>query len=380
MRKTRSFKVGSVQVGGGAPVSVQSMTKTDTRDVDATLAQIAELADAGCDMVRVAVPDRKAVRLFPGIVSASVLPVIADVHFDYRLALAAIEAGSGGIRINPGNVGGPDRVTEIARAAAANDVPVRVGVNAGSLAPEICERHGGRTAEAMVASALQYCDMLEADGCRNIKVSLKAADVVTTVHACREFAARTDYPLHLGVTEAGTMLAGTVKSAIGIGALLLEGIGDTLRVSLTAPPLEEVRVGIKILQALGLRHAGPEVISCPTCGRTRIDLMSIVKAVELELQRLRAQGREVQLAKIAVMGCAVNGPGEAGEADLGVAGGDGRGLLFKKGEVIRRLPESELLPALLEEIRRNAAPASQGNAAIRQSGRNLATAAPADVS
>jgi len=354
MRKTRSFMLGSVSVGGSASVSVQSMTKTDTRDPGATLTQIAELADAGCEIVRVAVPDRDAASCLRGIAAESRIPVVADVHFSHGLALAAVEAGAHGLRINPGNIGDPAKVREIAAAAAGKGIPIRIGVNSGSLEPEIRERHGGVTPEAMVESALRHCELVERAGCHRLKVSLKSSDVRTTVAACRIFAARTDYPLHLGVTEAGTPAAGIVKSAAAIGCLLLEGIGDTLRVSLTAPPVEEVKAGIRILESVGRRDACPEIISCPTCGRTRIELLPLVNAVEEEILRLRAAGAEIRLKKIAVMGCAVNGPGEAREADLGVAGGEGRGILFKYGKVLERLPEQDLLPALIAEIRRHA--------------------------
>ena len=332
------------------------MTNTDTRDATATLTQIRELAEAGCDIVRVAVPDEAAVEALAGILAESPIPVIGDIHFDHRLALAAIAVGVHGIRINPGNIGSPQRVAKIARAAAAAGTVVRVGVNAGSLAPAGRRKHGGATPAALVESAIRHCTLMEDAGCSSLKVSLKASEVAVTVAACRRFAAETDYPLHLGVTEAGTLLAGTVKSAVGIGALLLDGIGDTIRVSLTAPPVEEVRVGIRILEATGHRKASPEIISCPTCGRTGIELMPIVQAVEDEIARIKGQGRRISLEKVAIMGCVVNGPGEAREADVGIAGGDDSGALFKHGRVVARLPEAELLPALLDEIRRHTEP------------------------
>lgn len=351
MRKTRSFKIGNVPVGGGAPVTVQSMTDTDTRDAAATLAQIRELAAAGCDIIRVAVPDQAAVVALGKIVSGSPIPVIADIHFDYRLAVASMEAGVHGIRINPGNIGEPWKLKEVVRVAVERRVPIRVGVNGGSLEKDLLDRYGGATPEALAESALRNCALVEEAGCRAIKVSLKSSSVRDTVAAYRLFAARTDYPLHLGVTEAGTLLGGTVKSAAGIGALLLDGIGDTLRVSLTGPPLDEVNIGIRILEATGLREAHPEIVSCPTCGRTQIRLLPIVTAVENEIARLKKEGVEIRLRKIAIMGCVVNGPGEARDADLGIAGGKNSGVLFKHGKVVRSLKEEELLPVLLEEIR-----------------------------
>ena len=352
-RTTRRISIGGVPVGSGAPVTVQSMTNTRTDDVAATMAQIQELAVAGCDLIRVAVPDRGALPGLAELVRESPIPVIADIHFDYRLAIAAIEAGAHAIRVNPGNLGGPDRATAVARAAHAAAIPVRIGVNTGSLTERQLAACEGRRPEAMVAAAREYCRMFEEAGCTALKVSLKASDVATTVTACRLFAAQTDYPLHLGVTEAGTPAAGLIKSAVGIGALLLDGIGDTIRVSLTAPPIEEVKAGIRILEAVGLREAAPEIVSCPTCGRTRIALQPLVEAVEDEVRRLKASGHVINLRKIALMGCVVNGPGEARDADLGIAGGDGKGVLFRNGEVVRTMPENELLPALLAELHKH---------------------------
>lgn len=332
------------------------MTNTPTADVVATLAQIRELADTGCDLIRVAVPDREAATALAHLVRQSPLPVIADIHFDYRLALASIAAGAAGIRVNPGNLGGPDRVAAVATAARDAGTAVRIGVNAGSLNEgQLATGHGNRAA-AMVAAASEFCAAFEAAGCTALKVSLKASDVPTTVAAYRLFAAQTDYPLHVGVTEAGTPAAGIVKSAVGIGALLLDGIGDTIRVSLTAPPVEEVKAGIRILEAVGLREAAPEIVSCPTCGRTRIALQPLVEAVEDEIRRLKASGHTIQLRKIALMGCVVNGPGEARDADLGIAGGDGKGALFRHGRVVRTVPESELLSAFLAELRQHVSP------------------------
>ena len=338
------------------------MTNTATTDIEGTLAQIRELAAAGCDLIRVAVPDQAAVAALAHIVRQSPLPVIADIHFDYRLALAAIAAGAHAIRINPGNLGGPDRVQAVAAAARDAGIVVRIGVNAASLNDAQLAVGGGQRAAAMVAAAIEFCAAFEAAGCTALKVSLKASDVATTVAACRLFAAQTDYPLHLGVTEAGTPAAGIVKSAVGIGALLLDGIGDTIRVSLTAPPVEEVRAGIRILEAVGLREAAPEIVSCPTCGRTRIALQPLVEAVEDEIRRLKASGHTINLRKIALMGCVVNGPGEARDADLGIAGGDGKGALFRHGKVVRTVPEGELLAAFLAELRQHVSPPPTGPA------------------
>ncbi len=347
--QTRSINLGSVAIGGTAAVSIQSMCNTDTGDVEASLQQIDRLSQLGCEIIRLAVPKAAVLPAFRQICARSPIPVIADIHFDYRLALGSLEAGAAGIRINPGNIKDEAKVRLIARTAAAAKVVVRVGVNLGSLAPALEEKYG-RTAEAMVQSALEYCRLFTAEGCQALKVSLKASDLRLTVAANRQFAAQSDIPLHLGVTEAGTASYGVVKSAIGIGSLLLEGIGNTIRVSLTAPPEEEVRAAVRILSALGLRQAGPELISCPTCGRTKIDLFALANAVEDELAKFIATGRKLPWKKIAVMGCEVNGPGEARDADIGIAGGNGQGLLFKHGKVVKTLPENELLPALLAEM------------------------------
>jgi len=356
-RATRGLKIGPVPVGGGAPVSVQSMTNTDPGDPVATLAQIQELAGAGCDIVRVAIPTSEAVRALLKILKTSPVPIVADIHFDPRLAVRAIEAGAHGIRINPGNIGGPDAVRAVAEAAVKRHTPIRVGVNGGSLEKDILARFGGPTPAALAESALRHCKALESVGCRDIKVSLKSSDAWTTVAANRIFAARTDYPLHLGVTEAGTERAGVVKSAVGIGALLLDGIGDTIRVSLTAPPVHEVDAALRILEACGLREAAPEIVACPTCGRTQIDLIALTTAVEREISRIKAAGFRVGLRKIAIMGCAVNGPGEARDADIGIAGGNGRGVLFRNGEVVRSFPEHRLFEELMVEIRARTRPA-----------------------
>ncbi|MFA4944758.1 MAG: flavodoxin-dependent (E)-4-hydroxy-3-methylbut-2-enyl-diphosphate synthase [Lentisphaeria bacterium] len=355
-RATRAIRVGSVAIGGGAPVSVQSMTNTDTRNVPATLAQIQELAAAGCEIVRCAVPDAAAVAGLRALVAASPLPVIADIHFDYKLALAALAAGAAGVRVNPGNLGGRAKLAAVAQAAARAGAAVRIGVNGGSLEKRLLAKHGGATAAALVESAAASCAVAADAGCANLKVSLKSSSVPATVAACRLFAARCDWPQHIGITEAGTFLGGAIKSAAGLGCLLLEGIGDTLRVSLTAPPAEEARVGIRILEACGLRQAQPELVSCPTCGRTQIALQPLAEAVEREIDRLKAAGWRFKLRKVAIMGCVVNGPGEARDADLGIAGGAGRGVLFKHGQVVATLPEAELLPALLRELRAAAVP------------------------
>ncbi|MFA4884577.1 MAG: flavodoxin-dependent (E)-4-hydroxy-3-methylbut-2-enyl-diphosphate synthase [Desulfotomaculaceae bacterium] len=343
-RKTRPVFIGKVQVGDGAPVSVQSMTKTDTRDAVATIAQIKQLALDGCEIIRAAVPDREAAAALPAILKEASIPLVADIHFDYRLALEAIKAGVAGLRINPGNIGGRDKVEEVVKAASEKGIPIRIGVNTGSLEKEVLERYGGITAGAMAESALRHIDILEKLNFFNIKISLKSSNVPLMVDAYRLLADQVDYPFHIGVTEAGTLRSGTVKSAVGIGILLNEGIGDTIRVSLTGNPGHEVRVGYEILKALGLRRRGVELISCPTCGRTRIDLIRIAGEVE---ERLQSLDRPL---KVAVMGCEVNGPGEAREADVGIAGGKGTGLIFRKGEIVRKVPEDRLVDELLKEI------------------------------
>ncbi len=343
-RKTRAVFIGNVQVGGDAPVSVQSMTNTDTRDAASTIEQIKQLAMDGCEIIRVAVPDREAAAALPAIIKEAAIPLVADIHFDYRLALEAVKAGVAALRINPGNIGGRDKVEEVVKAAAYRGIPIRVGVNTGSLEKEVMARHGGITAGAMAESALCHIDILEKLNFFDIKISLKASNVPLMVEAYRLLAAQVDYPFHLGVTEAGTLCSGSIKSAVGIGILLNEGIGDTIRVSLTGNPSHEVRVGYEILKALGLRRRGVELISCPTCGRTRIDLIKIAGEVEEKLQRLDKP------LKVAVMGCEVNGPGEAREADVGIAGGRGTGLIFRKGEIVRRVPEDRLVDELLKEI------------------------------
>jgi (E)-4-hydroxy-3-methylbut-2-enyl-diphosphate synthase len=343
-RCTRQVKVGWVPVGGGAPVAVQSMTTTDTADAGATLGQIRALAEAGADIVRVAVPNTAAAAALPGIVKGAPCPLVADIHFDWRLALAALDAGIHCIRLNPGNIGSQARVREVVRAARDRLVPVRIGVNAGSLEKEIVEKHGWPTAEGMVESAERHIRLLEDEGYREIKVSLKAHDVAMTVRANRLFAERFDYPLHLGVTEAGTLLAGAVKSSAGLGILLADGIGDTLRVSLTADPVEEVKVARILLKSLGLKFGGATLTSCPTCGRCSVAMIPIAERVEQRLSHLKGD------VNVAVMGCEVNGPGEAAAADVGVAfGHNGVGLLFRDGAIVKRMKAEELEDAVVEE-------------------------------
>lgn len=331
-------------MGGDAPCAVQSMCSTDTRDVGATLAQISALAEAGCEIIRCAVPDMDAAVALGEIKRGSSIPVVADIHFDYKLALRVLEGGIDGLRLNPGNIGDKWKVSEVVKAAAERQVPIRIGVNAGSLEKDLLERYGHPTAEAMVESALGHVRILEDLGYREIKISLKASDVMKTVSAYRLLSDKVDYPLHIGITEAGTIFSGTIKSSVGLGILLADGIGDTLRVSLTGDVLDEVRVGYEILKSLGLRQRGVNFVSCPTCGRCQINLVKVAEEVERQLQRVDKQ------ITVAVMGCAVNGPGEAREADVGIAGGKGEGLLFRNGEIIRKVPEDRLADALLEEI------------------------------
>ncbi|WP_305045546.1 flavodoxin-dependent (E)-4-hydroxy-3-methylbut-2-enyl-diphosphate synthase [Geoalkalibacter sp.] len=343
-RAPRRIQVGGIAVGGGAPVSVQSMTNTDTRDVAATLAQIEALAAAGCEIVRCAVPDEDAVAALAAIRAGSSLPLIADIHFDHRLALGALAAGVDGLRLNPGNIGARWKVEEVVSVCRERGVPIRIGVNGGSLEKHLLERHGHATPEAMVESALGHIRLLEDLGFDAIKVSLKASDIRRTVAAYRLLAAQVDYPLHIGITEAGTTWSGTIKSAVGLGVLLHEGIGDTLRVSLTGDPVEEVRVGWEILKSLGLRERGPLFVSCPTCGRCQVDLIRVAEEVERRLHDLP------QTLTVAVMGCVVNGPGEAREADVGLAGGKGEALLFRKGQIVRKVPEHQMVEALINEV------------------------------
>jgi (E)-4-hydroxy-3-methylbut-2-enyl-diphosphate synthase len=320
------------------------MTSTDTRDVRATLRQINRLADAGCEIVRLAVPDMEAARALGEIRKKTRSPLVADIHFDHRLALASLDAGADGLRINPGNIGSAKAVETVLRKAEERNAAIRIGVNAGSLQKHLLRKHGHPTAQAMVESALEYIALFESHGFRQTKVSLKSSNVLDTIAAYRQLSERVDYPLHLGVTEAGSLIAGTVKSAIGIGFLLHEGIGDTFRVSLSSDPLDEVKAAYEILRALDIRHRGPEIISCPTCGRCEINLFRLVKQVEKGLSRIRSS------PKVAIMGCVVNGPGEAKEADVGIAGGRRQGILFKKGRLIRKVPEGDIARVLIEEV------------------------------
>ncbi len=346
-RRSRQIMVGTVAVGGDAPVSVQSMTTTKTADVNATLQQIAELTTAGCQIVRVAVPDTDDAEALAEIARHSQIPVIADIHFQPRYVFAAIDAGCAAVRVNPGNIRKfDDKVGEIARAAAAARVPIRIGVNAGSLDRRLLEKYGKATPEALVESALWECSLFEEHGFRDIKISVKHNDPVVMVQAYRQLAASCDYPLHLGVTEAGPTFQGTIKSAVAFGALLAEGIGDTIRVSLSAPPVEEVKVGTAILESLNMRQRGLEIVSCPSCGRAQVDVYTLADKVAAGLE-----GLDVPL-RVAVMGCVVNGPGEAREADLGVASGNGKGQIFVRGEVIKTVPEDQIVETLVEEAMR----------------------------
>ena len=343
-KKTRQIAVGKVMVGGASPISVQSMTNTNTCDVDATVNQISRLENAGCEIVRVAVPDIEAARALSHIKERIRIPLIADIHFDYRLAMSAMKAGADGIRINPGNIGSREKIKAVIDTALDHGVSIRIGVNGGSLEKDILKRHGHPTAEAMVESALRHIELFDHFGFDRIKLSIKASDVLKTVEAYRRLSEMTDFPLHVGVTEAGSLYSGTVKSSLGIGMLLAEGIGDTLRVSLTRDPVEEVRVGFEILKALNIRRVGPEIISCPTCGRCNINLFDIVEEVEKEMMTKKLP------IKIAIMGCVVNGPGEAKEADVGIAGGDGIGILFSKGTIVKKFSQEKLVYELLKEI------------------------------
>ncbi|MFC0006135.1 MULTISPECIES: flavodoxin-dependent (E)-4-hydroxy-3-methylbut-2-enyl-diphosphate synthase [Micromonospora] len=346
-RASRQIMVGSVPVGGGAPVSVQSMTTTLTSDVNATLQQIAELTASGCQIVRVAVPSQDDVEALPAIARKSQIPVIADIHFQPKYVFAAIDAGCAAVRVNPGNIRQfDDKVKEIAKAAGDAGVPIRIGVNAGSLDKRLLAKYGKATAEALVESALWECSLFEEHGFRDIKISVKHNDPVVMIRAYRQLAAQCDYPLHLGVTEAGPAFQGTIKSAVAFGALLAEGIGDTIRVSLSAPPVEEIKVGNQILESLGLRERGLEIVSCPSCGRAQVDVYKLAEEVTAGLE-----GLPVPL-RVAVMGCVVNGPGEAREADLGVASGNGKGQIFVKGQVIKTVPEGQIVETLIEEALR----------------------------
>ncbi len=348
-RKSKQIWVGDVPIGGDAPIVIQSMTNTATADAAATVRQIQALADAGCQLVRLTVPDNEAAEALGKIIPASPVPLIADIHFDYRLALAALEQGISALRINPGNIGGAENVRAVAKAAAERGVPIRIGVNSGSLSKEILAKHGGVTADALVESALEEISLLEAENFTNIKISLKASNVPLMLEAYRKLAARCDYPFHIGVTEAGTPKRGSIKSAVGIGALLAEGLGDTLRVSLSGDPVEEVFVAKEILRSLGLYNKGVEYIVCPTCGRTKIDLPAIAAEIEERVEALHIE----KPLKLAVMGCVVNGPGEAREADFGLAGGDGVGVLFAAGEIVGKYPADKLVDEFMKLLQAN---------------------------
>ncbi|MDD4084525.1 MAG: flavodoxin-dependent (E)-4-hydroxy-3-methylbut-2-enyl-diphosphate synthase [Acholeplasmataceae bacterium] len=345
-RITRVLRLGKVEIGGNSAISIQSMTNSKTEDVAATVLQINQLAAAGCDIVRCAVPNLTAAAALAEIKNKVSVPLVADIHFDYKLALAALSAGVDGLRLNPGNIGGHNEVAMVVEKAAERDIPIRIGVNAGSLPKDILQKHGKPTAAAMVEAAWRHIDILEDIGYKNIKISLKAHDVPLTIEAYRLMAGQCDYPLHVGITEAGTVNSGIIKSAVGIGTLLAEGIGDTIRVSLTGDPLHEIKVAKEILKALRLREFGPTLISCPTCGRTQIQLEKLALMVEQRLQELD------EPITVAVMGCAVNGPGEAREADVGIAGGIGQGLIFRKGQIIKKVKEEEIISELFAEIDR----------------------------
>ncbi len=343
-KPTNKIKVGDIFIGGDSPISVQSMTNTDTRDVRATVEQIKRLEEEGCRIIRVAVPDSQSAEAVKEIKKAIKIPLVADIHFDYRLALECMRNGVDKIRLNPGNIGGQDRVKAVADMARERQIPIRIGVNSGSVEKSIIEKYGGVTPEGMVESALNHAAMLEAADFGDIAISIKASSVPMTIAAYRLLSQKTSYPLHIGVTEAGTVYKGTIKSAVGIGCLLAEGIGDTIRVSLTGDPIEEIRAGKQILKSLGLLKEGVDVVSCPTCGRTRVDLIGIVNEIEPILEKLDKN------IKVAIMGCAVNGPGEAKDADIGIAGGVNEVLLFKKGQVVKKIPQENAVEELIKEI------------------------------
>jgi (E)-4-hydroxy-3-methylbut-2-enyl-diphosphate synthase len=344
-RRTRQVTIGGVRVGGGAPISVQTMTKTKTGDVAATVAQIVQSAEAGCDIVRVTVNDREAADAIGAIVRQSPIPVVADIHFNHVFALKAIEGNVAKVRLNPGNIGSKDRIQQVLKAAADRGIPIRIGVNSGSLEEDILEKHGYPTAEALYESAMRHVGICDEFGFKDVIISVKSTDVRLMIEAYRLVAQRTDIPLHLGVTEAGTTKIGTIKSAVGIGTLLAEGIGDTIRVSLTDDPVKEVEVGKEILRSLSLATRNVELIACPTCGRLEVDLFSIMAELEKRLEGVKKP------VKIAVLGCVVNGPGEASEADIGIAAGKGVGILYRKGEVVRKVKESEIVDVIVEEVR-----------------------------
>lgn len=343
-KEKREVSIGNLVIGGNHPIIIQSMCNTDTRDVEATVQQILELEEAGCELVRVAIPDMKAAEAISSIKQKIHIPLVADIHFDYKLALKAMEQGIDKVRINPGNIGSEERIQQVVASAKEKGIPIRIGVNSGSLEKSLLEKYGGVTPEALVESAMRHVKILEKYDFNDIVVSIKASNVPFSLKAHQVLSEKIPYPIHVGITEAGTVYAGTVKSAVGIGAILAQGIGDTIRVSLTGNPVEEVRAAKEILKSLGLRQFGVELISCPTCGRTQVDLIQIAKEVEDRCKNIQKN------IKVAVMGCVVNGPGEAREADIGVAGGKGEGLLFKKGNILRKVPEHLLVEELIKEI------------------------------
>jgi (E)-4-hydroxy-3-methylbut-2-enyl-diphosphate synthase len=348
-KKSRQIRIGDVKIGGGSDISVQSMTNTDTRDIESTVDQILELEKAGCELIRVAVLDTTAALALQQIRQSISIPLIADIHFDYRLAVVAMENGAQAIRINPGNLGGAEKLGRVVDAAKQHNVPIRVGVNSGSIEKDLLNLHGYPTPQnptALIESALRNVKLLEDKGFFEIKISIKSSDTLTTISSYRQLAEKTDYPLHIGVTEAGGLIAGTVKSSVALGILLFDGIGDTFRISLTRPPVEEVRVGFELLRSLKIRERGPELISCPTCGRTAIDLFRLAEEVERYVQTMESP------LKVAVMGCAVNGPGEAKEADIGVAGGHGVGIIFKKVKLYKKVDEADLLEVFMAELKK----------------------------
>ena len=343
-KKTRTVKVGDVYIGGEHPIAVQSMTNTDTRDADATVEQIKRLESAGCDIVRIAVPDMTAAKNIGKIKAETKIPIVADIHFDYRLALEAINQGIDAIRINPGNIGSEERTRQVVEACKKNNIPIRIGVNGGSLEKDLLAKFNGPAPEAMVESAMRHVRILEDLDFRDIVISLKNSDIRKSVEAYRLMSEKVDYPLHLGITEAGGVRKGTIKSSIGVGSLLVDGIGDTIRISLTGDPVEEIKVGKEILRSIGLLNDKIKIVSCPTCGRCQINLIELANTVEIKIENIDKD------ITVAIMGCAVNGPGEAREADIGIAGGDGIGLLFKNGEVVRRVPQDEIVETLVDEI------------------------------
>lgn len=343
-RKSKEIKVGNLKIGGNSPITVQSMLSVPSYDLRGNILQAQKLKDAGCDILRVAIPDFKSVKLIDTLKQKLQMPIVADIHFDYKLAIESIYAGADKIRINPGNIGNNEKIKALCKVLVSKQVPVRIGVNSGSLEKDILKKYGKPTADALAESAFRKLNLMESYGVDNIVLSLKSSDVTTNVNACKIVAEQCTYPLHLGITESGTTFSGTIKSSIGIGGLLLQGIGDTIRVSLTADPIQEVKVGIEILKSLGLRSQGITITSCPTCGRTRIDIVKLANEAEKLLRDYKTN------LKVAIMGCLVNGPGEAKEADIGITGGDGIGIIFKKGRVIKKVPESELLCELIREI------------------------------